>query len=189
MALSKERKAETLDRLKGELQESTLVLSFDHSDVSVKRMMEFRRAVPKPSTVVVCKNTIIRKAASEVEGWENLQTATKGTNAWLFVRDDFKSAITPFKDLKKDLKGMEIERDFNAGFLEGEELSPQQLEKVEDLPSKQDLIAKIAMMINQPTRKIAYAVKAVPNKLGYAAKSLNDKLEETGAATAAEFAE
>ena len=188
-ALTKEAKQETVDKLKGQLSESTLVLSFDYSLLSVKRMMEFRRAMAADTQVIVCKNTLMRRAAEETEGWESLASATKGTNAWIFVRDDFKSAIKPFKELKKELKKeREIERDFNAGCLEGEMLTEQQLDAVEDLPSKTDLIAKIASMINQPVVKIAYATKAVPNKLGYASKALSDKLEETGAATAAEFA-
>ena len=187
MALTKERKAEQVDKLKSALEQSTLVLSFDHSDVSVKNMMEFRRAMKDDTEVMVVKNTLVRRAASETEGWDGLGEVATGTNTWIFVGSDFKSAIKPFKELQKDLKARDIERDFNAGLLEGQKLSPQQLKTVEDLPSKADLIATIARLINQPASKLAFAVKAVPGKVGYAAEALRKKADETQAGTLADL--
>ena len=68
--------------------------------------------------------------------------------------------------------------EFTQGCLDGQVFTPADLKKLEDLPSKQELIAKIAGMIKQMPTKVALAVNALPRKTAYAVKAVKDKMED-----------
>ena len=56
------------------------------------------------------------------------------------------------------------------------------IEAVVSLPTKKELITKIAQGIKAVPTKVARGVKAVPNKLGRAFGALKDKIEKEGKA-------
>lgn len=43
----------------------------------MKQIQDFKRSLPKETKLVVCKNTLMRRAADSVEGWAELKQATK----------------------------------------------------------------------------------------------------------------
>lgn len=72
-------------KLESLFSESTVVFGMRYQGLTVKQMQELRRVLPKESTLLVCKNTLVKRAADAVEGWGELKPAAKGDNAWLFV--------------------------------------------------------------------------------------------------------
>jgi hypothetical protein len=59
------------------------------------------------------------------------------------------------------------------------------IEAVVNLPTKKELITKIAMGIKAVPTKLGKGIKAVPNKLGRAINAIKIKLEEEAAASGA----
>lgn len=45
--------------------------------LQVKQIQDFKRSLPKEAKLVVCKNTLMRRAADEVAGWSELNVAAK----------------------------------------------------------------------------------------------------------------
>jgi len=70
--------------------------------------------------------------------------------------------------------------------MDGNILDSAAATNLKNLPTKTELITKIAIMINKPVTKIAVGINQVPSKVGYAARALKDKLEEEAGGAPAE---
>lgn len=60
--------------------------------LTVAELQEFRRALPEDAKLIVSKNSLIKIAAKEVEGWSGLAETAKGDSAILFVGESVKEA-------------------------------------------------------------------------------------------------
>lgn len=183
-ALSRQGKEETIAKLVPLLESSTVVVGLRYQGLTVKQMQEFRSSLPKEgATFLVCKNTLLKRAADEVEGWENLKGAAKGDNAWLFVEEDHVAeaikAYSEFvdklkegvpKDERKDFKILDV----SGGVMSGEPIGKADIARLEKLPTKQQLIGTIARLIKQVPTRVGVSVKQVPTKLAYGVKALAD---------------
>ncbi|PRW56141.1 50S ribosomal L10 [Chlorella sorokiniana] len=182
-AISRQRKEETVQQLEGLLQSSAVVVGLRYQGLTVKQLQEFRRSLPKESKVLVCKNTLMRVAVDKVEGWENLKPATKGDNAWLFVNEeviaDSMKAYVAFEKklvdaLPKEERATARPIDISGGVMDGKLMDYLEVKKLEKLPTKLELIATIARLINQVPTKVARGINQVPTKLAYGVKALAD---------------
>jgi large subunit ribosomal protein L10 len=157
-AISRQRKEETVQQLESLLQDSAVVVGLRYQGLTVKQLQDFRRALPAQSKVLVCKNTLMRVACDKVEGWGELKAATKGDNAWLFVNEEVIAesikAYVAFE--KKLLEGVPKEEratarpiDVSGGCMDGQLLDYVAVKNLEKMPTKLELIATIARLINQ----------------------------------------
>lgn len=166
------------------LEESSVVVGLRYQGLSVKQMQEFRKTLPKEgATLVVCKNTLLKLAADKVEGWGDLKPAAKGDNAWLFVQEEnISEGIKAYLNFQKDLKDAlpQEERDeaaileMSGGVMAGSALTPADLKRLEKLPTKTELMATLARLLNQLPTKVAVSVKQVPTKVALGVKALAD---------------
>lgn len=186
-ALSRKGKEETIEKLVPLLQQSAVVFGVRYQGLTVKQIQDFKRTLPKETKMVVCKNTLLKRAADSVEGWEDLKTAAKGDNAWLFVNEESIAesvkAYTAFeKKLKEKLPREEREKarpiDISGGVMTGQLLNYDDVKRLEKLPTKQQLIATIARLIKQVPTKVAVGIRMVPNKVAYGIKALADAEED-----------
>eukprot|EP00898_Chlorokybus_atmophyticus_P005093 jgi/Chlat1/5585/Chrsp369S05358 len=183
MALTKERKAEQIQLLKNELSETVLIAGLEYKGLTVSQLQTFRRTLPKSTKLRIMKNTVLKQAIAGNDQWKALEPVAKGQNAWMFIKSDeeLTVAIKAFRTLQKDLK---LQSDFIGGVMEKKVLAPEDFKTLEKLPTKMELIAKIAGAINAIPTKVALSVKAIPNKVAYAAKAVADqKAEQDGASS------
>eukprot|EP00241_Pyramimonas_parkeae_P010907 CAMPEP_0114254414 /NCGR_PEP_ID=MMETSP0058-20121206/16964_1 /TAXON_ID=36894 /ORGANISM="Pyramimonas parkeae, CCMP726" /LENGTH=231 /DNA_ID=CAMNT_0001368627 /DNA_START=60 /DNA_END=755 /DNA_ORIENTATION=- len=179
-ALGQKAKEEQVAALKAKIDDSLLVVGMTYQGMSVAQVMAFRRSLPADANFVVSKNTLMKRAVDGTK-FEAFGDALKGPNAFLMVgeegmKDALKACTTTQKAMKKSAKPIDIH--YSVGCLDGTLFTPEELVKLEDLPSKQELMAKIAGMVKQVPTKVALAVNAMPRKVGYAAAALKDKLAE-----------
>lgn len=182
-ALSRKGKEETLDKLKPLLEGSAIVFGLRYQGLTVKQMQDFRKSLPKEAKMVVCKNTLLKIAADSVGGWEELKPAAKGDNAWMFVPEDViadtvKAYVNFEKKLKEDLPKEEREKarpiDVSGGAMDGKVLAYADVKRLESLPTKKELITKIAQLLNQLPTKVAVGIKQVPTKVAFGIKAIAD---------------
>ena len=64
--------------------------------------------------------------------------------------------------------------DFSGAVLDGKYIAPAGMKALENLPTKLDLITKIACGIKQVPTKLARATKGVPSNLAYGVKAIAD---------------
>jgi large subunit ribosomal protein L10 len=140
-------------------------------------MITLRRSLPEGSHLVVAKNTLLRKA---VEGtkFEPMAQATTGMNAWLFVDENVAPTMKAIKALSKGWEKAGKQVGFNGACMDGQFLGPAAIAPLENLPTKLDLITKIAVGIKQVPTKLARGTKGNANKLGYAVKAISEGKSE-----------
>merc|ERR1711924_304505 len=110
----------------------------------------------------------------EVEGWSEVSQFCTGSNAFLFLREDLKGGFKGLRTLEKEYKKAEFPVELNGGCCDGDYLTLDQLKTLEKLPSKLELIAKIAMMVNQIPTRLAVGIKQVPTKLATGVKKVSE---------------
>lgn len=183
-ALTRQGKEETMAKILPLLESSTVVVGLRYMGLTVKQMQQFRASLPKEgATLLVCKNTLLKRAADEVEGWTDLKTAAKGDNAWLFIQEEYvaesikaylKFQAKAKEGLPKDQRETSTLLDVSGGSMSGQPLTNADMKRLEKLPTKLELIATIARLIKQVPTKVAVSVKQVPTKVALGIKALAD---------------
>jgi large subunit ribosomal protein L10 len=179
-ALSAEGKTATIDKLKAEVDRSMLVaaMTYQSKGMSVAKIKELRKSLPATTKVVVSKNSLVKRAVADTP-FAPMAEELSGPNCFIFADEEgVKETIKTCNDLRKTMKKANVELKWTAACMDGTLYSSGDVDKLETLPTRLELIAKVASLIKQVPTKTALAVKAVPNKVGYAAKAYKDKLEE-----------
>lgn len=166
------------------LESSSVVVGLRYQGLTVKQMQDLRAALPKEGAkLLVCKNTLLKRAADEVAGWEDLKASAKGDNAWLFIQEEHVSeSMKAYLKFQSKLKeGVpKDERDSfqllnpSGGVMGGKSLTPAEIKALEKLPTRKELIATIARLINQVPTRVAVSIKQVPTKVALGVKALAD---------------
>ena len=173
-----------MDKLVPLFESSSVVVGLRYQGLSVKQMQQLRSALPKEGArLLVCKNTLLKLAADKVGGWEELKPSAKGDNAWLFIEEDHVAASikaylgfqSKLRDaLPKDERAAFKLLDPSGGAMAGKALDAAEIKRLEKLPTKKELIATIARLIQQVPTKVAVSIKQVPTKVALGVKALAD---------------
>lgn len=190
-ALTREKKEQTVERLSKTLEGSVIVFGMRYKGLDVQTVQKFRKGLPESSSMIVCKNSLMKIACKNVPGWTPVvEKGATGENAWIFVPEDairdtvkhyFAFEKQLFDDAKKVApKGVEVKAptELSCIVMDDKYLSPAELKKCESLPTKKELLAKIAGMAKQPATKIATSIKQVPTKLALAIKKVSELDED-----------
>lgn len=110
----------------------------------------------------------MRIAVEGNETWQPMTEFLKDSSAFLLVQDDLGGAIKAYQDFQKATKKTEL----RGGVMEGRALSENDIKAITDLPSKEELMARIAGAIQANTRKLAVGINAVPTKLAVGIKEV-----------------
>lgn len=176
-------KKEIVSDLKGLLSESSLAIVIEYEGLSVSQISDLRNRMRPTGTVCKrTKNTLMRIAVEEDQQWQPMTQYLQDSSVFLLVKEDLKDAITAYEDFQKATKKTKI----RGGVLEGQALTVDQVKALKDLPSKQELMAriagglnsiatKLAVGINQVPTKLATGINEVPNSLARAIKAVSQK--------------
>lgn len=169
MGRTLENKKAIVAELKELLSESQLALVIDYKGLSVSEISDLRNRLREKGAICkVTKNTLMRIAVEEDDAWKPMTQFLKDSSAFLLVKDDLGGAIKAYESFQKDTKKTEL----RGGVMEGRALNNNDLEAITNLPSKEELIARIAGAINAVPTKLAVGTKAVPTKLAVGIKEV-----------------
>ncbi|MEL6136923.1 MAG: 50S ribosomal protein L10 [Cyanobacteria bacterium J06628_6] len=169
MGRTLENKKEIVGELKELLDKSQLALVIDYGGLSVSEISDLRnRLRPKGAVCKVTKNTLMRIAVDGDENWQPMTEFLKGTSAFVLIEEDMGGAIKEYQAFKKDTKKTEL----RGGVMEGRALSQDDIKAITELPTKEELIARIAGAIKAIPTKLAVGVKQVPTKLAVGIKEV-----------------
>lgn len=181
MAVSRETKEKTVAMVKEELEQSLLLTCLDPSGVEVKDMQKLRRAMPESTKVAMAKNRLVWRACMEDDEakWESMKPLMTGSNLWFFVREEeVAGTMKAMKSFLKENEELKEKLVFKGGCLDGSFVKPEDMEKLEKMPTKLDILTKIGVGVKAVPTKLGRGVKAVPLKLGRTMAALRDKIEE-----------
>jgi len=166
-------KKEIVDGLKQTLSQSQLALVIDYKGLSVAEITDLRNRIrPCGAVCKVTKNTLMRIAVEGDENWQPMTNFLKDSSAFLLIQDDLGGAIKAYQKFQKETKKTEL----RGGVMEGRALNEADIKAITDLPSKEELMARIAGGINAIPTKLAVGLNAVPTKLAVGVKEVPSSL-------------
>ncbi|KST67747.1 50S ribosomal protein L10 [Mastigocoleus testarum] len=156
-----EKKAIVAD-LKEVLDESSLALIVDYQGLSVAQISDLRNRMRSSGTICKkAKNTLMRLAVKDDERWQPMTDFLQDSSVFLLVKEEMKEAIKAYEDFQKATKKTEL----RGGVLDGQALNQDDIKALKELPSKQELMARLAGGIKAVSTKLAVGINAVPTKL------------------------
>jgi large subunit ribosomal protein L10 len=183
-ANTKAGKTVIYDRTKKLFDESALVIAFPVQGVSKEQVDILRKELPKSTKATVIKNAILRQAAIGTK-FEQISEGLRDENMFLFIQEgEAKKTYEGFKKWQKEVKRTEPEFAPKVAVMENMRYTGKNIDTVVALPTKLELITKIAQGIKAVPTKVAKGVKAVPNKLGRAIAAIKQQLEDEAKASA-----
>ena len=172
MGRTLENKKEIVAELKDLLSDTQSIFVIDYKGLTVGEITDLRNRIrEKGGTCKIAKNTLIRIAVQDSENWQPVQEFLKDTTALLLTKEDIGSVVKEYKKFQKDTKKTQL----RGGVLEGKALTSAEAEALADLPSKEELYAKIAGAINALATKVAVGVKEVPSSIARGVQAYVDK--------------
>jgi large subunit ribosomal protein L10 len=171
--LNREQKAQVIEEVAGAIQESSAVFAVDYRGISVPQAAELRTALrAADSTFTVVKNTLAERAADQV-GADGLKELLKGPTAMTFVRGDAAAAAKALRDFRRGTQNTLLE--FKGGWMNGQALTPEDVDAIAQLPSREVLIGRLVGLIASPLSGLATALNNLPAGLARQLQQIVDQ--------------
>ena len=164
-------KADKINLIKEKIDKAQVVIVTEYKGLSVEEITKLRRSLQKDGgDYMVTKNTLAKLAIKGTQ-YEVLAETLKGPIALAF---GFEDQVAPAKALSqfiKDTKKGEI----IAAAMDGTLMSAEEAKALANLPSKEEIYAKMLGSINSPASGIANSVNAVMSSLVRAIAAVRDQ--------------
>jgi large subunit ribosomal protein L10 len=145
--MSREKKAKVIDSLEETFSKSSIGILTDYRGLTTAEITALRRKLQGAGgDYKVVKNTLARFAASRT-GREGLSEQLTGPIAIAFGYDDI---TVPAKVLAAYISETKLEIGIRGGFFGDRMLTPEQVETLSTLPSKEVLISRAIGQIKAP---------------------------------------
>ena len=154
------QKKEEVASLAAKMKEAKIILLTDYSGISVADVTKLRADLRKTNVECkVIKNNIIKRAL-EMNGESGLNDLLEGPTAIIYGSEDY---LEPSKVVYKFTKENEFYK-LKGGIIEGKIMTPEEIITLAKLPSKQELLAKLAGALLGNITKLACALDQVKTK-------------------------
>lgn len=154
------KKDAKVEQLAKQIKDSKLILLTNYKGITVDQDMELRRDVRKSGGEYrVIKNNIIRRAFEKC-GIEGLDEYLEGPTALITSTEDY---LAPSKAIYKFAKDNSF-YELKAGIIEGELKNSEEILIVAQLPSREELLGRLAGVLLANISKLAVALDAVKSK-------------------------
>ena len=141
--IAKEEKVRTI---KADLEKATAVWVVDYRGLTVKEPEQLRGAIREADAQLkVLKNTLTQRALAELE-LPTMDEILAGPSAFVFTNGDPVAAAKTLKKFGKENKNLVIK----GGIMEGREVNADQVQAIAELPSREELIAKLLGTLQNP---------------------------------------
>lgn len=150
-------KEEEVKKLAEKMKNASLVLLTDYRGINVADDTALRKSVREiGAEYTVIKNNITRRALKEC-GIESLDEALEGPTAVIIAQEEYLPALKAIYKFAKENEYYVIK----GGVLEGNVSSVEELTTLAQLPSREELIAKLAGCLLANVSKLAATLDAV----------------------------
>ncbi len=133
----------------------------DYKGISVEDDTKLRKELREAGVdYFVVKNTLLKRAA-EIAGIDGLEPALSGTTAIALHAEDI---IVAPKLLNKKAEASDGKFAIKLGFVDGQVISKEEVEKYAKLPSKETLLSQLVFMLQSPIQRVAIAINEIAKK-------------------------
>ena len=151
------QKEEQVKELAEKMQKSSLILLTDYRGINVADVTELRKNLRNANgSYTVIKNNITRRALAEskIEGLDDLLV---GPTAVITAEDDY---LAPLKAVYEYAKNNDFYK-IKGGVIDGKVVSAEELITLAKLPSREELLSKLAGSLLGTISKLAVALDQV----------------------------
>ena len=157
--MNRDQKVAVIDEVAALISESEAVYAVDYRGISVPQAAELRTKLRAgDATFRVVKNTLGERAADKA-GAEGLKELLEGPTAMTFVRGDAAAAAKALRDFRRSTGGTLLE--FKGGWMNGAGLTPDEIDSIAQLPSREVLEARLVGMVAAPLTGLANALNGL----------------------------
>jgi len=166
-----EVKRQQVEEVRQKFDKAESIVFYDYRGLTVDEVSELRNQFREAGVEYkVIKNNILRRAAKE-NNIEGLDSYLAGPTAAIFGFNDAVSGPKVIVDFVKKVKKTEIK----MGVLNGAVVDPEQIKQLASLPTRDELIAKLAGTLNAPIAGLATALNAIPSGFARALAAVRDQ--------------
>jgi large subunit ribosomal protein L10 len=173
-ATSLEGKMVTVQTVQTLLDTSEMIFTVPASSLTVAQAQTLRASLPSGTTAKVVKNKLMARAVNGTE-YAAATGLLKGANMWFFIQQDIGATVKAYNAFIKTVGKLETHA-ILGGTLEGQVYDAKGVQAIGNLPSKQELYARIAGSIQAVPTKVARVIKAPNSKLARAIKLATDEV-------------
>lgn len=164
-------KSEKIDAMKAKFEKAQVAVVTEYKGYTVEEITNLRRNLQKEGgDYTVTKNTLAKIAIKGTE-FEALADLCKGPVAIAF---GFEDQVSPTKIVSKFIKDSK-KGEILGAVLDGKVLSVEETKALANLPSKEELYAKMLGSINSPASGIVGSINAVMASLTRAVAAVRDQ--------------
>ena len=151
------QKEEAVKNLAEELKTSNLILLVDYRGITVEDATKLRKEVRETNAEYrVIKNNIIKRALN-ANGESGLDELLEGPTALITSKEDY---LAPAKAIYNFTKKNDFYK-IKGGIIEGKVMTAEEIITLAKLPSRQELLAKLAGALLGNITKLAATLEAV----------------------------
>ncbi len=178
MSLKRSEKAKLLSELQEKLTRATATVLTDFKGLTVAEMMTLRDALAAEKVEYkVVKNTLMRMACRGT-GASPLEPMVKGTCAVAIGYDDPTVPARVLKKISKENEKLKIK----GGALGGRLLSVEEVMALADLPTREELLARLLGVLAAVPTAFVRVLSGVPRNFMGVLAALKQQREEQGEA-------
>jgi len=171
--LTREQKSEQAATVREIMVAVNTLFIMENKGLTVNEVNELRSKIREvDASYKVVKNNVVRLA---LEGTRlaNLQEHLTGPNAFAFTEGDGIALAKVLRDFTKDHDALV----FKEAFLEGQILPAEKARQVAEMPTKEELLTKLAFLLQSPIRRLVVALNAPIQQLATAVHQIAEKTE------------
>lgn len=151
------QKEEIVNKLAEELKDAKLILLADYRGITVEDVTKLRKEVRETNAEYkVIKNNIVKRAL-DANGESGLDDLLEGPTAVITSKEDYLAPAKAIYNFTKDHDFYKIK----GGIIEGKVMTAEEIITLAKLPSRQELLAKLAGSLLGNITKLAVALDAV----------------------------
>ena len=151
------QKQAKVEELAKEMKDSTLVLLTDYRGITVEDVTKLRAELRNTNAEYkVIKNNIIKRAL-DANGEKELDSLLEGPVALVMTKEDYLAPTKVIYNFTKDHDFYKIK----GGIIEGKVMTVEEIITLAKLPSRQELLAKLAGSLLGNITKLAVALDQV----------------------------
>lgn len=171
MSTNKDRKKIVVDQTITRFRDSSGIIITDFQGLTVEQVNKLRRVLEKTGAdYKVIKNTLTKRVLDELSINNNMKSLFVGVTGIVFCKD----YVASIKALTAFAKENELFK-IKGGYIENKACSVAQIKEISKLSSKEELIGKLVMLLNQPLTKFVNALSSPKRKAVYVLKAIADK--------------
>ncbi|HKG66923.1 MAG TPA: 50S ribosomal protein L10 [Solirubrobacteraceae bacterium] len=169
--MNRDQKAAVIEEVAGQIQEADAVFAVDYRGISVPQAAELRTKLrDADASFRVVKNTLTERAADQA-GADGLKVLLEGPTAMTFVRGDAAAAAKALRDFRRATQLLE----FKGGWMNGAALSPDEIDSIAQLPSRDVLYGRLVGMVASPLTGLAAAMGGLIGGLARQLQAMADQ--------------